>query len=66
MERLCQGQTDALDELYARYAKRHRAFCDNMMRATDPGAAEDVAQDVFLRGSSFQHRDQSTGAFASA
>jgi hypothetical protein len=37
IERLCQGQADVLDELYARYAKRLYVFCDNVMRATDPG-----------------------------
>jgi RNA polymerase sigma-70 factor (ECF subfamily) len=49
MEQLRQGQTDALDELYARYAKMLYAFCYNMTRAGDPGDAEDLVQDVFLR-----------------
>lgn len=49
MEQLCQGQTDALDELYARYATRLYAFCRNMTRASDPGGAEDLVQDVFMR-----------------
>ena len=49
MEQLCQGQTEAMDELYIRYAKKLYAFCYNVMRASDPGGAEDVVQDVFLR-----------------
>ena len=49
MERLCQGQTDALDELYKRYAKKLYAFCYHSTRSKNPQDAEDVAQDVFVR-----------------
>jgi RNA polymerase sigma-70 factor (ECF subfamily) len=49
MEQLCQGQTDALDELYARYARALYAFCANVMRASALEDAEDVVQDVFVR-----------------
>jgi RNA polymerase sigma factor (sigma-70 family) len=49
MERLQQGQTDALDELYKRYAKRLYAFCYHATRSKDPPDAEDLVQDVFVR-----------------
>jgi RNA polymerase sigma-70 factor (ECF subfamily) len=49
MERLQQGQTDALDELYSRYAKKLYVFCHNTTRSQSPQDAEDIVQDVFVR-----------------
>jgi RNA polymerase sigma-70 factor (ECF subfamily) len=49
MERLQQGQTDALDELYSRYAKRLYAFCRNTIHSRNPQDAEDLVQDIFVR-----------------
>lgn len=49
MERLQQGQTEALDELYQRYARKLYAFCHNTLRSSKPHAAEDLVQDVFVR-----------------
>lgn len=48
MEQLQQGQTDALDALYRRYAKKLYVFCSNAARSSvqDP---EDLVQDVFVR-----------------
>jgi len=46
MERLQQGQTDALDQLYRRYARKLCAFCYN---ATCSSSPEDLVQDVFVR-----------------
>ena len=49
MEQLQQGQTEALDELYARYARKLYAFCSYITRAQRQDDAEDLVQDVFLR-----------------
>ncbi len=49
MERLQQGQTDALDELYARYAKKLYAFCHYTTRSKNSQDSEDLVQDVFVR-----------------
>ena len=49
MERLQQGQTDALDELYRRYAAKLYAFCRYTTRTLDAQDVEDLVQDVFLR-----------------
>ncbi len=49
MERLQQGQTDALDKLYGRYANKLYAFCYNTTRSKNPQDAEDLVQDVFIR-----------------
>ena len=49
MERLQQGQTEALDELYRRYAHKLYVFCHNATRSADPQRSEDLVQDVFLR-----------------
>lgn len=49
MKQLQQGQTEALDELYRRYAKKLYAFCYNIMRAHNPQDVEDLVQDVFVR-----------------
>ena len=49
MERLKQGQTGALDELYRRYARKLYAFCYNTMRFQNPQETEDLVHDVFVR-----------------
>jgi RNA polymerase sigma-70 factor (ECF subfamily) len=49
MERLQQGQTNALDELYSRYARRLYAFCWSITRSSGLQDPEDLVQDVFLR-----------------
>jgi RNA polymerase sigma-70 factor (ECF subfamily) len=49
MARLQQGHTDALDELYRRYASRLYAFCASLTRSSGHQDPEDLAQDVFLR-----------------
>lgn len=46
MERLQQGQTVAIDELYRRYAKKLYVFCDHATRSEH---AQDLVQDVFMR-----------------
>lgn len=46
MERLQQGNTQALNELYQRYARKLYVFCANTTRSITP---EDVVHDVFLR-----------------
>jgi RNA polymerase sigma-70 factor (ECF subfamily) len=46
---LLEGRTAALDELYARYARRLYVFCDHTLDTSDPQEAEDVVQDVFMR-----------------
>jgi RNA polymerase sigma-70 factor (ECF subfamily) len=46
MERLQQGQIEALDELYARYARKLYAFCYHTTHSAD---AQDLVQDVFER-----------------
>jgi RNA polymerase sigma-70 factor (ECF subfamily) len=49
MDRLQQGQTSALDELYRRYAPRLCVFCRNFLRSPVARDPEDVVQDVFVR-----------------
>ena len=49
MEQLQQGRTEALDELYRRYARRLYAFCANTMRSQTSHDPEDLVQDVFVR-----------------
>jgi len=49
MERLQQGQTDALDALYRRYAAKLYTFCRYTARTLDAQGLEDLVQDVFLR-----------------
>jgi RNA polymerase sigma-70 factor (ECF subfamily) len=49
MERLQQGQTDALDELYNRYVRRLHAYCWSITRSSGLQDPEDLVQDVFLR-----------------
>ena len=46
MERLKNGETDAIDELYRRYARKLYAFCYSITRSE---ASEDLVQDVFMR-----------------
>ena len=46
---LQRGQTDALDELYRRYAARLYTFCRYTARTLDDQSVEDLVQDVFLR-----------------
>jgi len=46
---LLQGQTSALDELFARYARKLFVFCDNALGTGDSQDAEDLVQDVFIR-----------------
>jgi len=46
---LQQGQTAALDELFARYARKLFVFCDNALGTGDSQDAEDLVQDVFIR-----------------
>ena len=46
VDRLQEGQTDALDELYSRYAKTLYAFCYSITRSEN---AEDLVHDVFLQ-----------------
>jgi RNA polymerase sigma-70 factor (ECF subfamily) len=46
MERLRNGETDAIKELYERYAKKLYAFCYSITRSED---TEDLVQDVFMR-----------------
>jgi RNA polymerase sigma-70 factor (ECF subfamily) len=46
MERLKSGETDAIDELYGRYARKLYAFCYSITRSD---ASEDLVQDVFMR-----------------
>jgi RNA polymerase sigma factor (sigma-70 family) len=43
--RVQQGETEALGELYDRYAGRVYAF---LLRAVEPGLAEELLQDVFV------------------
>ncbi len=49
MELLRAGQTGALDELYARYARRLFVFCHHLTGRRDSQAAEDLVQNAFLR-----------------
>ena len=49
MECLQQGQTDALDALYRRYAAKLYTFCRYTARTLDAQGLEDLVQDVFLR-----------------
>jgi RNA polymerase sigma-70 factor (ECF subfamily) len=49
MERLQQGQTDALDELYRRYAAKLHTFCRYTTRTLDAQGVEDLVQDVYMR-----------------
>ena len=44
--RLLDGQTDALDELYNRYAQKLYAICYSITRSEN---AEDLVHDVFLQ-----------------
>ena len=53
MERLKGGETDAIDELYKRYARRLHAFC---YRITSSEASEDLVQDVFMRVITAAHK----------
>ena len=46
MERLQQGEIEALDELYARYARKLYAFCYHTTHSAD---VQDLVQDVFER-----------------
>jgi RNA polymerase sigma-70 factor (ECF subfamily) len=46
IERLQQGQTGALDQLYARYAGKLYAFC---YATTHSANSEDLVHDVFIR-----------------
>jgi len=46
MEQLKSGETDAIDELYARYAKKLYVFCSNTMCSED---ASDIVHYVFMR-----------------
>jgi RNA polymerase sigma-70 factor (ECF subfamily) len=46
---LQRGETDALDELYRRYAARLYTFCRYTTRTLDAQSVEDLVQDVFLR-----------------
>ncbi len=46
MERLKSGETDAIDELYRRYAGKLYAFCYSITRSE---ASEDLVHDVFMR-----------------
>jgi RNA polymerase sigma-70 factor, ECF subfamily len=46
VERLKNGKSRALDELYRRYAAPLHAFCRNLARTKD---AEDIVHDVFMR-----------------
>jgi RNA polymerase sigma factor (sigma-70 family) len=46
MEQLRSGETDAIDELYQRYARTLYAFCYSITRSE---AAEDLVHDVFMR-----------------
>ena len=48
MQQLQQGQTDALDELYRRYARKLYAFCYTTRRS-HPQDTEDLVQDAFVR-----------------
>jgi RNA polymerase sigma-70 factor (ECF subfamily) len=49
MAQLQQGQTEALDELYGRYAKKLYAFCYHTAHPDNPQESEDLVQDVFVR-----------------
>ena len=49
MERLKEGETDALDELYWRYAAKLHAFCLNMTYSRSSMDPQDMVQDVFAR-----------------
>jgi RNA polymerase sigma-70 factor (ECF subfamily) len=49
MERLQQGYSAALDELYRRYAKKLYTFCFHTLNAGNRQSAEDVVHDVFIR-----------------
>jgi RNA polymerase sigma factor (sigma-70 family) len=49
MARLQQGHTDALDELYRRYARKLYVFCNNVVRIQGAHDPEDLVQDVFVR-----------------
>jgi RNA polymerase sigma-70 factor (ECF subfamily) len=49
IERLQNGHTGALDELYHRYSARLYVFCLNTAYNADSQDAEDLVQDVFLR-----------------
>ncbi len=46
MEQLRSGETDAIDELYRRYARTLYAFCYSITRSE---ASEDLVHDVFMR-----------------
>jgi RNA polymerase sigma-70 factor (ECF subfamily) len=46
-ERAARGDAMAFSEVYRRYQKRVYGFC--LARTTDPGAAADATQEVFLR-----------------
>jgi RNA polymerase sigma-70 factor (ECF subfamily) len=46
MERLQQGQIEALDELYSRYAGKLYAYCYHTAHSAD---AQDLVQDIFER-----------------
>ena len=49
IQRLQQGRTDALDELYSKHARQLYAFCASITRSSDPQGPEDLVQDIFLR-----------------
>jgi len=49
MGRLQQGQTDALDALYRRYAAKLYTFSRYTARTLDAQGLEDMVQDVFMR-----------------
>jgi RNA polymerase sigma-70 factor (ECF subfamily) len=49
MAQLQQGQTEALDELYGRYAKKLYAFCYHTAHPDNPQESEDLVQGVFVR-----------------
>ena len=49
MEGVQRGQTNALDELYRRYARKLTVFCMHATRSTDPQEPEELGQDVFIR-----------------
>ncbi len=46
MEQLRSGETDAIDELYRRYARTLYAFCYSITRSE---ASEDLVHDIFMR-----------------
>ena len=57
------GQTEALHTLVQRHQDKARRFARHMLR--DGDAADDVAQDVFLRVHAAAHKYQSRGRFNS-